>query len=219
MKYKEFIEFIIKIKDFNLKGKLAHKKMAPYNRISENEQNKINNFTYKEAAVLILIYPSDKGVPSFVLIERSISSGVHSGQISLPGGKKEKNDKSFWDTSIRETNEEIGVNLSKINFLKKMSCVYVPPSNFMIYPFIGYLDKCPFFNMQKEEVQNIFEINILDLLKNKNKSFSEVRSKYMNNNIKVPVYNFMDKIIWGATAMILSEFELFISDNLKKKYI
>ncbi|MFL2599558.1 MAG: hypothetical protein ACJ0P1_03230 [Flavobacteriaceae bacterium] len=73
--------------------------------------------------------------------------------------------------------------------------------------------------MQKEEVQNIFEINILDLLKNKNKSFSEVRSKYMNNNIKVPVYNFMDKIVWGATAMILSEFELFISDNLKKKYI
>ena len=219
MKYKEFIEFIIKIKDFNLKGKLAHKKMVPYNRISENEQNKINNFRYKEAAVLILIYPSDKGVPSFVLIERTISSGVHSGQISLPGGKKEKNDKSFWDTSIRETNEEIGVNLSKINFLKKMSCVYVPPSNFMIYPFIGYLDKYPFFNMQKEEVQNIFEINILDLLKNKNKSFSEVRSKYMNNNIKVPVYNFMDKIVWGATAMILSEFELFISDNLKKKYI
>ena len=219
MKYKEFIEFIIKIKDFNLKGKLAHKKMVPYNRISENEQNKINNFRYKEAAVLILIYPSDKGVPSFVLIERTISSGVHSGQISLPGGKKEKNDKSFWDTSIRETNEEIGVNLSKINFIKKMSCVYVPPSNFMIYPFIGYLDKYPFFNMQKEEVQNIFEINILDLLKNKNKSFSEVRSKYMNNNIKVPVYNFMDKIIWGATAMILSEFELFISDNLKKKYI
>ena len=219
MKYKEFIEFIIKIKDFNLKGKLAHKKMVPYNRISENEQNKINNFRYKEAAVLILIYPSDKGVPSFVLIERTISSGVHSGQISLPGGKKEKNDKSFWDTSIRETNEEIGVNLSKINFVKKMSCVYVPPSNFMIYPFIGYLDKYPFFNMQKEEVQNIFEINILDLLKNKNKSFSEVRSKYMNNNIKVPVYNFMDKIIWGATAMILSEFELFISDNLKKKYI
>ena len=219
MKYKEFIEFIIKIKDFNLKGKLAHKKMVPYNRISENEQNKINNFRYKEAAVLILIYPSDKGVPSFVLIERTISSGVHSGQISLPGGKKEKNDKSFWDTSIRETNEEIGVNLSKINFVKKMSCVYVPPSNFMIYPFIGYLDKYPFFNMQKEEVQNIFEINILDLLKNKNKSFSEVRSKYMNNNIKVPVYNFMDKIVWGATAMILSEFELFISDNLKKKYI
>ena len=166
-----------------------------------------------------MIYPSDKGVPSFVLIERTISSGVHSGQISLPGGKKEKNDKSFWDTSIRETNEEIGVNLSKINFIKKMSCVYVPPSNFMIYPFIGYLDKYPFFNMQKEEVQNIFEINILDLLKNKNKSFSEVRSKYMNNNIKVPVYNFMDKIVWGATAMILSEFELFISDNLKKKYI
>ena len=219
MKYKEFIRFIIKIKDFNLKGKLAHKKMAPYNRISENEQNKINNFTYKEAAVLILIYPSDKGVPSFVLIERTISSGVHSGQISLPGGKKEKNDKSFWDTSIRETNEEIGVNLSKINFIKKMSCVYVPPSNFMIYPFIGYLDKYPFFNMQKEEVQNIFEINILDLLKNKNKSFSEVSSKYMNNNIKVPVYNFMNKIVWGATAMILSEFELFISDNLKKKYI
>ena len=219
MKYKEFIEFIIKIKDFNLKGKLAHKKMVPYNRISENEQNKINNFRYKEAAVLILIYPSDKGVPSFVLIERTISSGVHSGQISLPGGKKEKNDKSFWDTSIRETNEEIGVNLSKINFVKKMSCVYVPPSNFMIYPFIGYLDKYPFFNMQKEEVQNIFEINILDLLKNKNKSFSEVRSKYMDKKIKVPVYNFMNKIVWGATAMILSEFELFISDNLKKKYI
>ena len=219
MKYKEFIEFIIKIKDFNLKGKLAHKKMVPYNRISENEQNKINNFRYKEAAVLILIYPSDKGVPSFVLIERTISSGVHSGQISLPGGKKEKNDKSFWDTSIRETNEEIGVNLSKINFIKKMSCVYVPPSNFMIYPFIGYLDKYPFFNMQKEEVQNIFEINILDLLKNKNKSFSEVRSKYMDKKIKVPVYNFMNKIVWGATAMILSEFELFISDNLKKKYI
>ena len=219
MKYKEFIEFIIKIKDFNLKGKLAHKKMAPYNRISENEQNKVNNFRYKEAAVLILIYPSDKGVPSFVLIERSISSGVHSGQISLPGGKKEKNDKSFWYTSIRETNEEIGVNLSKINFVKKMSCVYVPPSNFMIYPFIGYLDKYPFFNMQKEEVQNIFEINILDLLKNKNKSFSEVRSKYMDKKIKVPVYNFMNKIVWGATAMILSEFELFISDNLKKKYI
>ena len=219
MKYKEFIEFIIKIKDFNLKGKLAHKKMAPYNRISENEQNKIDKFRYKEAAVLILIYPSDNGVPSFVLIERTISSGVHSGQISLPGGKKEKNDKSFWDTSIRETNEEIGVNLSKINFVKKMSCVYVPPSNFMIYPFIGYLDKYPFFNMQKEEVQNIFEINILDLLKNKNKSFSEVRSKYMDKKIKVPVYNFMNKIVWGATAMILSEFELFISDNLKKKYI
>ena len=219
MEFKEFIKFIIKIKDFNLSGQIAHLRMAPYYRIKINEQNKIKNFIYKQAAVLILLYPSLKGNTCFVLIERSISRGVHSGQISLPGGKKEKKDKSFWHTAIRETKEEIGVDASKINFLKKMSNIYVPPSNFMINPYIGYLEENPFFRIQKEEVQNIFEIDILDLLKNKNKTSRKVLSKYMNNNLKVPVYNFKDKIVWGATAMILSEFELFISNNLKKKYI
>ena len=217
MNYKLFLKFLINIGDLTLPGKKAHNKMSPPER-DINIQFQPNNTNFKEAAVLILVYPSFNGNPCIALIERSDYVGVHSSQISFPGGRFEFSDNSFWDTAIRETAEEIGIDNSVIKFLKEMSMVYIPPSNFKVFPFIGYVDKKPLFKLDKNEVKSIIELPISDLLRENNKAKKSIITSYMRK-VTVPMYIFEDNYVWGATAMILSEFELLILDVLNKKNI
>jgi len=175
--------------------------MAPQDRKEMLKMWDYSKQSPEKAGVLVLFYPK-KTQTFFVLIHRGFG-GVHSSQISLPGGRFEKADNDLSQTAIRETEEEIGVEQKKIKLIKKMSELYVPPSNFLISPFMGFLDFQPKFVPQKDEVAEIIEVSLHYFLSLKT-TFSDIKTSY-GNYINVPLYEIRGKIVWGATAMILSE--------------
>ena len=160
-----------------------------------------NNST--ASAVLILLYLKDNEI-HFFLTKRSNEMEHHKGQISLPGGTQEENEE-LTHTALRETQEEIGINKTSISIIGSMTPLFVPVTGFMIYPFIGYsinkLDPKP----DPVEVETIFSVNIFDLL-NKDNRTAEQRN-IRGYNVKVPYFKLNDYQVWGATAMILSEFK------------
>ena len=168
--------------------------------------NGINKDHAVKSSVLILLYPGQKsGSLLFALIQRPEYDGVHSGQISLPGGRFEEEDGDLTRTALRESNEEIGIQPEGVEIIGSLSELYIPPSNFMVYPFIGYTNVRPEFVPDKKEVENIIETDLADLLNDKNIKTKEIK---IRNGIKItaPCYEIDGNIIWGATAMILSEF-------------
>ena len=165
------------------------------------------------ASVLILFYPDTNGDTSFVLIKRVVYSGVHSGQISFPGGKRDSFDKSNWKTSIRETEEEVGLDAHDMNYVKALSSIYIPPSNFIVYPFIAMnkeLFSLKLIKMKLKKFQVMYSFII-----NSSKIKIDISDKYMNE-IDVPMYVFDDVKVWGATATVLSEMKELILTTLKE---
>ena len=159
----------------------------------------------KKSAVMILLYPKNNSIYS-VLILRAKYNGTHSGQVSLPGGKFEKCDNDFRETALRETQEEIGVDASKINIVGALTKLFIPPSNFFVFPFVGYLNEEPLFYVNKKEVTEIIEYPISMLI---NKDIVKSKIFEIKNNISftAPYFDINGKVVWGATAMILSEFK------------
>ncbi|HET6227003.1 MAG TPA: CoA pyrophosphatase [Bacteroidia bacterium] len=160
------------------------------------------NHQPKKSAVLILLYPLENGI-STVLIERAVYVGVHSGQIAFPGGKAEETDPDLKYTALRETYEEIGIPMEKIEVLGNLTDVYINPSNYLVTPYIGYYSGSPDFIPNEREVQRIITIDILDPV---NVIKSEKKIMHSNGlSIYTPFYNVNGFTIWGATAMIMSE--------------
>ncbi len=197
-------QIFIKFLELSLKKPLpginAQLLIAP--KINVNQTLKNNKEHAKKSSILILIYP-DAGEIMTVLIQRPKYHGVHSGQISFPGGKFEKCDKNIIQTALREANEEIGINISEVEILGNLSELYIPPSNFIVTPVVAYTNIKPEFKIDKKEVVETIEIKLSEL-QNKNtvqKKTIEVRGTKM----EVPCYFIQEKIIWGATAMIISE--------------
>lgn len=177
--------------------------MAPAHR--ENDiRNGLHNPGAIRSSVLILIYPNNGLIKTIVMLRPSYN-GVHSGQISLPGGKWETTDKDMAATALRETQEEIGVDSSSIRLIGALSPLYIPPSNYIVFPFVGRVDSKPDFLADPSEVQELIEINLEDLL---DKNTATRRKVILSDgtSFEVPCYAFGETIIWGATAMILSEF-------------
>ena len=134
----------------------------------------------------------------------------HSGQISLPGGKKEDSDENFEQTAQRETSEEMGIDIHYNRIIREMSPIYIPPSNFYVKAFVSYTKKNPEFTLQKSEAVELIEFPVSTLLSLSDQP--EMLVLPTSNGVKVPVINFNNYIIWGATSMILSE----LSHLLKK---
>ncbi|MBT4915837.1 MAG: CoA pyrophosphatase [Formosa sp.] len=215
MRFKAFEKVIPEINKLSLPGLETQLKMAPSFRKKLIEEFKEARKTAKLAAVLCLFYPSDSGETNIVLILRKVYKGVHSAQVGFPGGKPENIDKSLMHTALRETWEEIGVASNKIKVIRQLTTIYIPPSNFQVYPFIGISHSPITFNLQFSEVEDIIEISLLDILNDDNEVRSEVlganRSKY-----SVPAFKLNGHIIWGATAMILIEIKTMLNLVLKK---
>lgn len=199
----KFSELLSKRLSGELPGLDKQLLMAPNNR--ENEIRKgLHNPGAIKSSVLILIFPHD-GLLKTVVMLRPSYNGVHSGQISLPGGKWEITDVDMAATALRETQEEIGVDPSTISLVGALSPLYIPPSNYIVFPFIGLADSKPNFLTDSVEVQELIEINLEDLIDKNNSTLRKV-SLNDGTSFEVPCYAFGEVIIWGATAMILSEF-------------
>jgi 8-oxo-dGTP pyrophosphatase MutT (NUDIX family) len=166
------------------------------------------NSTTKQSAVLLLLYP-ENNIWHTVFIQRSTYKGIHSAQISMPGGQCDTTDYSKTYTALRETYEEIGIAINDIKILGSLTPLYIPPSNFMATCVVGYTTKVPQFVINKNEVQQAIAIPINVLFDNENKITTTAnKSDDITLQMQVPAYTLTDKhFIWGATAMMLAEFE------------
>lgn len=202
-----FSNFVLKIKEKTKLSSDFENDLIPSGRITS--LNNYNSKLYKRASVIIFCFQDNSGNISFPLIKRQLYNGVHSGQISLPGGKKDQKDKTLWETATRELNEELGVDLSYLIKIKKLKSIYIPPSNFLVTPFIAYSKKIPDFKINKREVAELIILKIKDLILFE-KVYQSVTNSYLRN-VKVPGYKFNKNFIWGATAIILKEFKYVLN--------
>lgn len=203
MQFDHFIKLIPKITKSKLPAKKAQAKMAPSNRLEYFDLNQFKN-NARKAAVLCLFYPDKHKEIHFVLILRKTYKGVHSAQVGFPGGKIEVTDSDAKCAALRETTEEIGVKEENIVVFKELTQVYIPPSNFLVTPFLGYLELAPHFIKDDYEVEKIITLPLSSLLKVNNTKIKKVETSY-GITLEVPIFRLNDVEIWGATAMMLSE--------------
>lgn len=191
-----------------LRGWDSQKKMAviPINTITEKAFIQPGNA--KQASVSIILF-SEKNELFFFLTKRTTDVEHHKGQISLPGGAIDKGEAAM-NASLRESNEEIGIDISTLNFLGKLTDLYTPVSYFNIHPFVWFTNEKPKITLNHREVDTIYKIGITELIDEKNISKKNVEKSGIT--FQVPAFNFNKCVSWGATAMILSEFRDLILD-------
>jgi len=209
MDFNYFKNNISKISTKLTGGLEAQFKLAPKIRLKYSEEN-INAKNPKKAGVLALFYPNKTQQTKFLLTLRANYNGTHSSQISFPGGKFDKSDQTLQNTALRETEEEVGIRSSQINIFKEMTEVYIPPSNFLVTPYLGIISKTPAF-IKNYEVEQLIEVSLKDLLDDQKLSKTTLSTSYAKN-LEVPCFKLNNYIVWGATAMMLSE----INDLLKE---
>jgi 8-oxo-dGTP pyrophosphatase MutT (NUDIX family) len=209
MEFDQFIILLEKRLQKPLPGRPAQLKMSSLARMRE-----LMKFPSPEDAsqssVLILLYPL-AGSIGLVLMLRPEYRGIHSGQISLPGGKFEETDESLIYTALREAREEIGIDPMQVQVIGQLTELYIPPSNFLVTPVVGYQASQPHFTADPKEVAKIIEIQLDDLLNESNRQMKRMKIS-LGFSLKVPSYFIDGNIVWGATAMILSELGEIVSE-------
>jgi len=181
-----------------LPGSASHKKMLPPGRVlkaTPEDQNQV-----KKSSVLLLLF-MDSTELKVCLIKRPRHMKHHAGQIALPGGRNE-NGETYVETALRETWEEIGVKPESVTILGTLSKFYLEVSRFEVIPIVGWIDHKPSFKLNEAEVEKmiLFPIRLFK------SPFQKVRIKTVTGDLDAPCVKYNDEIIWGATAMILSEF-------------
>ncbi len=211
MEFDHFLSLISKLDRLESKGVISHLKMIPKERRMP-DLDKIQNKDIKRAAVLALFYPGNKNETFFLLTLRANYRGTHGAQISFPGGKFEESDQSLKKTALREAYEEVGVRMDEVIIKKTLTDTFIPPSNFLVRPYLGITAQRPVFNIN-HEVDQVIEVQLADLLDDSTVTTQNLTTSYMKN-IDVPCFRFNDQTVWGATAMMLSEIKDLIKENL-----
>ena len=188
-----------------LPGFAAQQKMMPQFRIKFPASNNPRN-----SAVLLLFYPDFDGI-KILFIKRTIDDTPHSGQVSFPGGKYEPQDPDFVATALREAHEETGIDTKNVQVIGQLTPLYIPVSNFMVYPVVAYVTEKPAFMPNPREVEYLIEADLCTLFLPQNKGIKQLVRQ--NIVIDAPFYNASNNIIWGATAMILSELECLLESK------
>ena len=167
----------------------------------------------KEACVLCLLYLKNNAW--HIVLTQRVSTNAndrHSGQMSFPGGKYESTDGTYANGALRETEEEVGIAAKEITILGKMTPLYIPVSNFHVHPFVGVIDFVPNFTPEVQEVKEIVETPVSLLLEENTRQITDLTIQ--GYTIKdVPYFNVFGKIVWGATAMMLSEFVEIVKES------
>jgi 8-oxo-dGTP pyrophosphatase MutT (NUDIX family)/ribosomal protein S18 acetylase RimI-like enzyme len=163
--------------------------------------------------VLILLYPCDETL-CFVLMRRTDHLDHHKGQISLPGGRVEPEDKDLRETALREAREELGISLESVEVLCSLTQLYIPPSNFYIYPSVAYCAYHPDFRPDPNEVAELIEVPLMTLLDPRTRVVEEWTRPELSCTIMMPYYAVGEHKVWGATAMVLAEFGAMLQSEL-----
>jgi 8-oxo-dGTP pyrophosphatase MutT (NUDIX family) len=155
-----------------------------------------------KAGVMLLLYPR-RSAPHIVLIRRTSNVLHHKDEISLPGGQLEAGEDAVL-AALRETEEEIGAPRDHVRVVGKLTPLFIPPSNFCIYPVVGTADGPLVFVPERSEVAEIIEVPLAHLAD----PASARRENWTlrGRTVEVPFYAFGPHKIWGATAMVLAEF-------------
>ncbi len=212
MLFTEFLKYIPKIVNQQLPALPAHAKMAPLSRIPTLDPEYYKDSNPRQSAVMMLCYPKDEKA-HLVLIKRNAYEGIHSSQISFPGGKAEPYDENLAATAVRETYEEIGVLPEDINVVMPFTEIYIPPSNFLVTPFLGLSLNEPKFNPSSYEVEAVIQLSLDVFLDDSIVIQTDLQTSY-SQMITVPAFKVDEHIVWGATAMILSELKETIKSVL-----
>lgn len=214
MNFQDFLQIVPHLSAMSLPGEEAHNIMVPQERLRIMKSLNFEEIKPKNAGVMMLFYPKADET-YLVLIVRNSYEGAHSSQIAFPGGKYETDDVNLEQTALRETYEEIGVPADKIQVLKAFTKLYIPPSNFMVYPFLGIsMDEITFYPDAKE-VSSIIELPLAVFLSESIVVNAEINTSYAKS-IAVPVFKIDDHIVWGATAMMLSELKIVLNSILNQ---
>ncbi|MGD1846353.1 MAG: NUDIX hydrolase [Salibacteraceae bacterium] len=198
-------EFLAGAFELPLPGEAAQFKMAPYKRPTAAQALKLD-ITPRLSAVMVLVYALNNA-PHFILTRRPSYQGVHSNQVSLPGGKKEEEDADLEATALRETCEEIGVPGDRIQVVGALTQVFIPPSGFLVQPYVGIAQGELEFDPDPREVQSLIEVPIGQLMDDQLVKENTVKAMNGTVSLKAPYFDLLGNQVWGATAMILSEFK------------
>jgi len=191
-----------------LPGREAQNKMASDYYLEKRID--LQNLTgYKPSAVCLLFYEKNN-TPHFLLIKRPDTHRHHAGQIALPGGKCEEGE-TYEQTALRELAEETGIKISAETILGRLTPLYIPVSNFYIQPIVAFTAEA-FSFIKSQETERCFEYALRDFLKDDVVGIKEVNASN-NLKFKTPYFEVQGFVLWGATAMILSEMKELLKQN------
>ena len=159
----------------------------------------------RQSAVLLLIYPKLGERLHLILTKRTSHLRGHSGQVSFPGGRRDPEDPTYEATALRETCEELGICGEHIEIIGRLNKLWIPPSNFDVYPVVGLMQREPQITPSPDEVEKVLHMPLPALIDDMTKQVTQMN--FRGQAIDVPYYDVQGHIVWGATCMMLSEFE------------
>jgi 8-oxo-dGTP pyrophosphatase MutT (NUDIX family) len=179
----------------------AHREMVPLARVNKRPSDMPGQ--PRIGAVLLLLYCKENRL-HLVLTERRADLSSHAGQISFPGGRREDAE-TLQVTALRETHEEIGVPPTAVTILGQMTDIYIPPSDYEVHPFVGWYHngKRPSFQPSVTEVAQILEVPLSHLMHPDTRKSGPWQFRGMT--LTVPYFDVEGHMVWGATAIMLSE--------------
>lgn len=197
---------------FSLAGDEAHREVMIYQRLTAAEARSQSSLP-RESAVMMLLYEKND-ILHTVFVQRPDYEGVHSGQIGFPGGKREPSDNTLLFTALRETLEEVGVMIHPHEVIGQLSELYIPPSNFLVQPFVAWLDEAPAFVPDEREVRELLEEPVLPFLQDNALVKKSIYLPVYKVTVESPAYEVSGRTLWGATAMMMREWSLTVKRGL-----
>lgn len=189
-----------------LPGRSAQFKMASVRRLQELGPDLMPPANAQVACVLNLLHRQDDAWRTVLIRRTANPRDRHSGQVSFPGGRREEHDNILADVALREAEEEVGVSASQIRILGQLTELYIPVSNYLVTPFVGVLEGPTQFRPQPGEVESILTPQLLELRLPASRKTTDIRIADGRTLLDVPYFDVEGCVVWGATAMILSEF-------------